>query len=135
MTYSITSIDGIDVDTAKLLKKSGIRTSTALLEAAKDTKGRKTLSASTGIDEAALLKWANTADCMRLRGLGRDYAELMREAGVNTVRDLKHRNAKRLATAMAAANERRRLVKFAPTERAVERWIEEAKTIELKISY
>jgi hypothetical protein len=59
----------------------------------------------------------------------------MHEAGVDTVRELKHRNAKRLAEAMAKANKKRQLVKFNPNEEAVQRWIEEARTLPLKIRY
>jgi len=135
MSYPILAIDGVDEETAKRLKAAGVRTSAKLLEAAKDTKGRKALAAKTGLEEKLLLKWANMADRMRIKGMGREYAELVREAGVDTVRELKHRNAARLAKAIAAANERRMLVKLPPSEKAVSNWIEQAKKLPLKISY
>ena len=135
MSYPLTEIDGIDEDVVKVLKSVGIRTATALLESAKDTKGRKTLAAATGFDEKLLLGWANVADRMRIKGIGEDYAVLLREAGVNTVRELKHRNAKKLAQAMREANEKRPRVKFLPSEKAVTKWIEQAKRLPLKISY
>ncbi len=106
-----------------------------VLEAAKDTKGRKALAVRTGFNEKLLLKWANMADRLRVKGLGKDYAELVQAAGVDTVRELKYRNAKRLALAMQEANKRRKLVQFLPSEKAVSRWIEEAKTLDIKISY
>ena len=62
MSYPISRLDGIDADTAKALKTAGIRTTEKLLEAAKDTKGRKALAARTGLSEKRLLKWANSAD-------------------------------------------------------------------------
>jgi predicted RecB family nuclease len=135
MSYPITDIDGIDDETARRFRTVGIRTSAALLEAAKDPKGRKLLAAKTGFDEQQMLRWANMADRMRIKGLGKDYAELLREAGVDTVRELKHRNAKRLTKAMRDANEKRQRVKFLPSEKAVCRWIEQAKALDLKISY
>jgi hypothetical protein len=72
---------------------------------------------------------------MRIKGVGDDYAELIHAAGVKTVRDLKHRNAKRLTEAMARANRQRKLVDFLPSEKSVQRWIEDARKLPLKISY
>lgn len=135
MSYPITAIDGIDEEEAKALKSAGVRTSEKLLDAAKDLKGRKALAAKTGLDEKLLLKWANMADRMRIKGMGKEYAELMREAGVKTVRDLKHRNVERLARAMAAANKQRKLVKVPPSAKTVGRWVDQAKRLPIKISY
>lgn len=135
MAYPITDVDGIGRDEADALKRVGIRTTTRLLEAAKSPKGRKELAEKTGIDEKLLLKWANCADRMRIKGVGEDYSQLIRAAGVNTVRELKHRNAKRLTEAMRSANSKRKLVDFLPSEKAVARWIEHAKKLPLKITY
>ena len=135
MSYPLTALDGVDEHAVGLLKSVGIRTTGKLLEAAKDAKGRKAIATRTGLDEKTLLRWANMADRMRIKGLGADYAALLREAGVETVRELKHRNAARLARAMADANAQRKLVQFLPSEKAVTRWIEQAKTLPLKITY
>ena len=135
MSYPIADIDGIGPDEAQVLKRVGIRTTAGLLEAAKSPKGRKQLAGATGIDQKRLLRWANAADRMRIKGVGDDYAELIRAAGVDTVRELKFRNARRLTEAMAKANEKRRLVQFLPSEKAVRRWIEYAKKLPPKISY
>jgi hypothetical protein len=135
MSYPIRDIDGVDEQRAELLKAVGIRTTAAFLEAAKDMKGRKALAARTGLNEKLLLKWANMADRMRVRGVGKEYAELVRLAGVDTIRELKHRNAKRLFRAIEEANKRRKLVQFLPSEKVVGRWIEEAKALDIKISY
>jgi hypothetical protein len=51
------------------------------------------------------------------------------------VKELKYRNPAKLAKAMAEANARRKLVRVLPSDRAVERWIEHAKRLQLKISY
>lgn len=135
MTYPLSHIDGIGPDEATALKRVGIRTTDGLLEAAKSPKGRKELAAKTHIDEKCLLKWANAADRMRIKGIGDGYAELIRAAGVDTIRELRYRNAKRLTAAMARANERRRLVQFLPSEKRVQRWIEYAKKLPPVISY
>ena len=135
MSYPLTDIEGIDVEGAKRLKSVGIRTSASLLEAAKDARGRKLLAEQTGFSEQTLLKWANVADRMRIKGIGADYAQLIRAAGVDTVRELRHRNARKLTQAMRDANEKRGLVQFLPSEKAVEKWIERAKKLPPKITY
>ena len=70
MTYPINHIDGIGPEETTALKRAGIRTTEGLLEAAKSPKGRKELAARTQIDEKRLLKWANAADRMRIKGIG-----------------------------------------------------------------
>ena len=135
MTYPITDIDGINADVAESLKSVGIRTTEKLLEAAKSPKGRKDLAAKTDINEKQLLCWANMADRMRVKGLGKDYAVLLQLAGVDSVKELKYRNPEKLAKAMAAANVKRKLVRLLPSDKAVSRWIEYAKKLPLKITY
>ena len=135
MSYPITAIDGIGEEQAAILKKAGIRSSERLLEAARTVKGRKLLAEKTGFSEKQLLCWANVADRMRIRGVSKEYAELLRAAGVDTVKELKYRNPCNLAKAMADANRKRKLVRLLPSDKVVTRWIESAKKLPLKISY
>ena len=135
MTYPLTDIAGIGSDAASALRVVGIRTTTRLLEAAKDPKGRQCLSGQIGVDAKRILRWANLADRMRIKGVGEDYAELLRAAGVDTVKELKYRNPAKLAKAMRDANDKRKLVRVLPSDRAVVRWIENARRLQIKISY
>jgi Domain of unknown function (DUF4332) len=135
MSYPIGDVDCIQPEIVDRLRSVGIRTSDKLLDAAKSLRGRKTLAERTGIDEKSLLRLANQIDRMRVKGVGRDYAKLLQIAGVDTVRELKYRNPKRLAEAMAEANAKRKLVRVLPSEGTVKRWIEYAKKLPLKISY
>jgi len=135
MSYAIADLENIDLGVVATLKSVGIRTTARLLEAAKDPKGRKRLAAKTGLDEKRILRWANLADRMRIKGIGEDYAHLLEAAGVDTVKELKYRNPSNLAKAMADANTKRKLVRLLPSERTVTRWIEHAKKLQLKITY
>ena len=135
MSYPIADIEVLGAGVAATLRAAGIRTTGKLLEKAKDPKGRKLLAERTGIDEKCLLRWANMADRMRIKGVGEDYAELLEAAGVDTVKELKYRNPRNLAKAIADANTKRKLVQLLPSEKAIERWIEHAKRLELVISY
>ena len=135
MSYPITDIDGIDGEVATTLKSVGIRSTERLLETARTVKGRKALAETTGFDEKQLLCWANVADRMRIKGISKEYAELLQAAGVDTVKELKYRNPANLAQAMADANRKRKMVRLLPSEKVVGRWIENAKKLSLKITY
>jgi predicted flap endonuclease-1-like 5' DNA nuclease len=135
MSYPLTDIEGIDREIAAVLKSVGIRSSAALLEAAGSARGRKALAGKTGFSEKQLLFWANLADCMRIPGVSREYADLLHNAGVDTVKELKYRNPANLVSAMAQANRARKLVHVLPSEKRVVRWIDDAKKLPQKISY
>jgi len=135
MSYPITDIEGIGPSIAERLKAARIRTTSRLLEAAKNPRGRKVLADKTGVECSRILKWANMADMMRIKGIGEEYSELLEAAGVDTVRELKHRNPANLAKAMAEANTRRRLVRLLPSEKAITKWISQAKSLPMKITY
>ncbi len=135
MSNPLTDIGGIDGDAVSCLKSAGIRSTGRLLELACNAKGRKALAKKTGLPEKQLLCWANVADRMRIRGVSKEYAELLQAAGVDTVKELKYRNPAKLASAMAEANRKRKLVRLLPSQTLVGRWIEHAKTLELKITY
>jgi predicted flap endonuclease-1-like 5' DNA nuclease len=135
MSYPISILDGLGPQAQARLKAAGIRTTATLLERASTVKARKALAASTGISEQQLLAWANMADCMRIKGMGKAKAELLRAAGVSTVREFVQRNPERLAQAMKDANDARRLVRVLPSEKSVAQLIQNARKLPLKISY
>lgn len=135
MTFPIAQLDGIGPTLRLKLKGAGIRTAEKLLEQAKSAKGRQMLAEKTEIDVKMLLHVANLVDRMRVKGVGQEYAELLEAAGVVTVNQLKYRSPAKLAKAMAEANAKRKLVRVLPSVPTIERWIDEAKKLPLKISY
>ena len=135
MSYPIRSIAGIGSAMAAKLRAERIRTTEGLLEASKTFKDRKILAEKLGADEQTVLRWANLADRMRIKGVREPYAELLKDAGVDTVKELKYRNPGRLAEAMAAANAKRKRVDQLPTAKRIERWIAAAGKLPPKISY
>ncbi|HEX7883148.1 MAG TPA: DUF4332 domain-containing protein [Afipia sp.] len=133
--YPLSKIDGLSAQAQAKLKAQGIRTTAALLDNASTPKGRKALAARTGLGEQQLLAWANIADCMRIKGMGKAKAELLRAAGVVTVREFVQRNPQRLAQAMKEANDKRKLVQVLPSDKSVAELIQRARKLPLKISY
>lgn len=134
MAYPIANIRAIRTEVADILKKEGIRTTIGLLRAAKSPKKRIRLADKIGTDTKQVLDWATAADRMRVKGVGWEYAELLRAAGVKTVKDLQFRNPQRLVEKMREAN-KRKLVHVLPKEKTVERWIENAKKLQPIIRY
>lgn len=128
-------IDGLGPLATAKLKAQGIRTTETLLEKASTFKDRKALGAATGLCEKQILEWANIADCMRIKGMGKAKAELLRAAGVKTVREFALRNPARLAQAMAEANSKKKLVQILPSEKSVGQLIAHARKLPLKITY
>lgn len=135
MRYPLTAIAGLDAETIAALKSAGIRSTGSLLDNTRTATQRKQLAEKTGLDPKKLLCLANRADRMRVKGVSKEYAELLSAAGVETVKDLKVRNPGNLAQAMASANKARKLVRLLPSERVVTRWIANAKELPLKITY
>jgi hypothetical protein len=134
MAYPITDIRDISADIAEVLKSEGIRTTIGLLRVAKTPKQRVRIANKIGTDAGRVLGWATAADRMRVKGIGFEYAELLRAAGVKTVSDLQFRNPQNLVERMREAN-KGKLVRLLPKEKTVERWIENAKKLQPVIRY
>ncbi len=86
-------------------------------------RGRRQLAEETGLMERQILQWVNRADLMRIRGIGGEYADLLEASGVDTVKELRRRNAASLTNKMMQVNDERKLVRRLPTEGMVARWI------------
>lgn len=71
---------------------------------------------------------------MRIKGMGSGKMKLLRRAGVTTAGELAHRNPAKLAEAMAAANEKFKLVRVSLTEKSVT-LVEGARKLPRKITY
>lgn len=132
---SIDAVEGIGQRTATKLRKNGIRTTEALLKRAGDRKGRRKLAGETGFTEKQLLEWVNRSDMMRCKGIGGEYSDLLESAGVDTIKELRRRNAASLTKKMVEINEKKKLVRRLPTESMVSRWIEFAKDLEPTVKH
>jgi predicted flap endonuclease-1-like 5' DNA nuclease len=135
MAYRLSRIEGIGPVHAARLAGAGLATTEDLLEAAARPKGRAALAEKTGISETLILKWANRADLMRVKGISEEISDLLEAAGVDTVPELKRRRADHLAEALRTINEKKRLVRRVPGEAQCARFIEEAKALPRVLSY
>lgn len=135
-SYKISEIEGIGPAYSAKLQKAGLKTVNDLLKKGAAAKGRKEIAAATGIDQKMILKWVNMADLFRVKGIGQEYSELLEKAGVDTVKELRNRNAQNLYAKMAEVNSAgRALVRQLPGQKSVEKWVDQAKKMDPKVTY
>ena len=135
MIYKIIDIQGIGPVYAEKLIGIGIETVDQLLEKGADAKGRQAIEEATGIRHDLVLTWVNHADLFRVKGVGPQFAELLEAAGVDTVKELRNRNAANLAAKMLEVNEEKHLCRRTPVEKEVAKFIELAKELEPKVTH
>jgi predicted flap endonuclease-1-like 5' DNA nuclease len=128
-------IEGIGPVYAQTLAGMGLRTTSDLLQAGADPKGREDLATAAGITKKLILRWVNQADLFRIKGVGEQYSDLLEAAGVDTVPELAQRRADNLTTKMNEVNEQKRLVRRTPTEAQVAGWIESARGLPRVVTY
>lgn len=135
MSYKIDDIEGIGPAYAEKLTAAGIVTTEDLLSKCCTPAGRKDVAEATGMGESTILKWTNMADLMRVSGIGPQYSELLKGSGVDTIKELRTRNAENLAATMEKVNDEKKLTRVAPAAASVAKWVEAAKGMEPRITY
>lgn len=135
MGYKIEDIEGIGPAYAEKLATVGIKNTDAFLTHCADRKGRKRVAKDADLSEKHLLKWANLADLMRISGIGPQFSELLEAAGVDTVKELRNRNAENLAAKMKEVQQEKKLTRTAPGVSTVSRWVARAKEMDPVISH
>ncbi|MDX2477126.1 MAG: DUF4332 domain-containing protein [Gammaproteobacteria bacterium] len=135
MSRGVHTIEGIGPRYAQVLKGVGISTTDQLLRAGSTVKGRAELARKTYLSGKLILKWVNMCDLFRVRGVASQYAELLEAAGVDTVKELRNRNAENLAEAMSRVNVEKKLVRMLPNNKRVDGWIEHAKSLQPVVTY
>lgn len=126
----IETIEGIGSMRGRMLRNAGIRTVDNLLRAGATRMKRQRLANKFGLSYQTIRKWVCRGDLLRVRGIGRQYSELLEEAGVSTVADLSMRNPRYLWQNLKTVNRGRRLVGRIPPLMTVEKWVYKAGLLE-----
>lgn len=135
MAYKIIDIEGIGEVYSKKLIEAGINTVDDLLEKCAKPAGRKELAEASGISAKLILTWTNHADLMRINGVGPQFSELLEAAGVDTVKEFRHRKAENLVAKMIEINEQKNLVNRVPSVTEVQKMIDQAKELPPMMEY
>lgn len=135
MAMKIEQIEGIGPSYGAKLREVGINSPGKLLSRGATRKGRQEIAQATGIDEGRVLKWVNLADLCRISGISTQYSELLEAAGVDTVKELRNRNADNLAAKMQEVNREKHLCRQTPSLKNVNNWVSQAKSLPPAVMY
>lgn len=129
------NIEGIGLKFARKLRKIGVRSSKSLLKKGATPRGREEIAQKSGLSEKLVLEWVNHADLFRIKGVGEEYADLLEEAGVDTVPELAQRNPQNLYQSILETNKKKRLVRRPPSKKMVADWVKQAKSLPRIVQY
>ena len=135
MDYKIIDIEGVGDVYAEKLVAAGINKVSELLEKCAAPKGRKELAETTGIPEKLILRWTNHADLFRVNGVGPQFAELLEKAGVDTVKEFRHRVPENLQPKLEEINAQFHICGRVPAVAEIQKMVEQAKSLEPKMTY
>ena len=135
MAYKVIDIEGVGAAYAEKLTAAGLNTAAQLLAKCAAPAGRKALEEETGISGKLILKWCNHADLFRINGIAGQFAELLEAAGVDTVKELRHRVPANLHAKVTEVNAEKNLCNRVPSLPELEKMIAQAKELEPVITY
>jgi predicted flap endonuclease-1-like 5' DNA nuclease len=123
MPLAIRKLKGVTPELEGKLKAHGLDTAEKLFEAVLTPEGRESLAVSLGIEPQVILELANRADLARIKGIAGVYGDLLEEAGVDTVKELKGRTPENLHAKMLEVNAAKNLTPKPPTLKNVQTWV------------
>ena len=135
LEQNIETIEGIGPTYGSRLRNSGVNVVGDLLILGSTRRGRLDLSDKIGVAPTTIFKWVNRADFFRIRGVGKQYSDLLESTGVNTVLDLSRRNPKKLYENLRETNREKNLVRRTPPLKMIEGWIQSAKKLKRMVKY
>jgi predicted flap endonuclease-1-like 5' DNA nuclease len=126
----VKTIEGIGSLRGRLLNGMGVRTVDDLLRMGATNVGRQRIARRLGVSYRMVLSWVYRGDLLRVRGVGRQYSELLESAGVSSVADLSNRNARVLWQTLRGVNREKRIVRRVPPCETIEMWVYNAKKLD-----
>lgn len=135
MAYKVIDIEGVGEFYAEKLTAVGIAKVSELLDKCATPKGRQELAEKTGISDKLILRWTNHADLFRIKGVGPQFAELLEAAGVDTVKEFRHRVPENLQPKLEETNQAKHLVGRVPSLKEVKRMVALAATLDPIVTY
>jgi len=135
MGTPMAEVRGITVDVSAKLKGKGLKDIDLYLEAVKTPKQRKELAKELGIDEKAVLELANRADLARVKGIGEVFADLLENAGIDTIKELSKRVPENLHAKLLEINADKKFAGRQPTLDMVKDWVAQAKDLPKLLEY
>jgi predicted flap endonuclease-1-like 5' DNA nuclease len=126
----VKTIEGVGSLRGRLLNGMGVRTVGDLLRVGATSVGRQRIARRLGVSYKMVLGWVRRGDLLRVKGVGRQYSELLESAGVSSVADLSNRSAYDLWQTLRGVNREKRLVRRVPPRDTIEMWVYDAKKLD-----
>lgn len=126
----ISSIEGIGPVLTEKLEGVGILSVEALLEKCATPAGRADLATATEIQPKRLMSFVSRADFFRIKGVGRQFSELLQNVDIHAVQQLAAADATALNAAMTTVNESKNLTKVVPSVKQIQGFIDLAKELD-----
>ena len=124
-------IEGIGTIFAERLASMGIETMDDLLAAGRTREARIEIAAKVKITSRHIDKWVIQADLARVNGIGSEYADLLRRAGIRSVSDLAKADADQLLQLLRQSNRTyHNGVNRLPAISRIQSWIEKSGELE-----
>jgi len=134
MTIKVGDIKGVSAELASTLKSHDIKDSDDLLAAGRTPSGRKELSAKLGITTKELMEFVNRADLARNKGVGAVLADMLENAGVDTVKELSTRKPENLHAKIVSVTTDAPAISIPSAEKVTD-WVAQAKELGAGIEY
>lgn len=128
-------VEGIGPVYAEKLRSIELVTCLDLLKGGASRKGREEIATKSAIAGNLILEWVNHVDLYRIKGVGSEYADLLEEAGIDTVVELAQRNPTNLFERMNEVNVEKNLVRKLPTQSQAADWVSQAKSLPRVVTY
>jgi predicted flap endonuclease-1-like 5' DNA nuclease len=128
-THKVSEIKDLSPEMVSKLNEAGITTVEELLAQGDTAQERAALSKKLGVTTSELTEWVNRADLMRLKGVGKEFANLLEICGVDSCKELQHRKPENLYKKLKETNDAQKIAHHAPTQAQIEEWIKEAATL------
>lgn len=125
----IDSIEGIGPAFQEKLAAAGVTTVEGLLETGATDSSRATLAEATGIPQKRIDTWVSMADLFRVKGIGRQFAELLVRSGIGSAAELANADAATLRTSLEENNAEKNMVKVIPSVDALNKFMDAAREL------
>ncbi|UCH37107.1 MAG: DUF4332 domain-containing protein [Candidatus Bathyarchaeota archaeon] len=135
LEQNVEKIEGIGPTYGGRLRNVGILSISDLLQAGSTRNERSALANKIGVTAPTVLKWVSRADFFRIRGVGKQYSDLIVAAGIQNVDDLARSNPKNLYVKLKDTDRKMNLVKQPPSFNTVKRWIVHAEKLQQIVEY
>ncbi len=129
----IVTVEGIGPAFQEKLESAGITTTEELLAACSTASAREAFAAKVDIQPKRLMSFVSRADFMRIKGVGRQFSELLNNVDIQTVDQLASADADAVNEAMTKVNAEKNLTKAVPSAKQIQGFIDIAKGLETAV--